>query len=130
MLKKNDLIDKYAQDMEVSKKDAATTIEKVIDIIKTGIIEDDGVDTQDRVFINDRIIERSNYIYETREPNKLTSVYARISTTCTSSDYGIFYKDGKPFLVEVGGAKAYVHDYGYIIFCSDLKIEELRDDYF
>ena len=92
--------------------------------------EDDGVDTQDRVFINDRIIERSNYIYETREPNKLTSVYARISTTCTSSDYGIFYKDGKPFLVEVGGAKAYVHDYGYIIFCSDLKIEELRDDYF
>ena len=44
MLKKNDLIDKYAQDMEISKKDATVAIEKVIDLIKTGIIEDGGVD--------------------------------------------------------------------------------------
>ena len=44
MLKKNDLIERYAQDMEVSKKDATVAVEKVIDLIKTGIVEDGGVD--------------------------------------------------------------------------------------
>ena len=44
MLKKNDLIEKYAQDMEVSKKDATVAVEKVIDLIKTGVVEDGGVD--------------------------------------------------------------------------------------
>lgn len=44
MLKKNDLIDKYAQDMKVSKKNATIAVEKVIDLIKNGVIEDGGVD--------------------------------------------------------------------------------------
>ena len=44
MLKKNDLVERYAQDMEVSKKDAALAVEKVIDLIKTGVVEDGGVD--------------------------------------------------------------------------------------
>lgn len=44
MLKKNDLVDRYAQDMEVSKKDATLAVEKVIDLIKTAVVEDGGVD--------------------------------------------------------------------------------------
>ena len=44
MLKKNDLIEKYAQDMAVTKKDATDVVEKVIDLIKTGVVEDGGVD--------------------------------------------------------------------------------------
>lgn len=44
MLKKVDLVERYAQDMEVSKKDATVAVEKVIDLIKTGIVEDGGVD--------------------------------------------------------------------------------------
>lgn len=44
MLKKNDLIERYAQDMEVSKKDATIAVEKVINLIKTGVVEDGGVD--------------------------------------------------------------------------------------
>ena len=44
MVKKNDLVERYAQDMEVSKKDAALAVEKVIDLIKTGVVEDGGVD--------------------------------------------------------------------------------------
>lgn len=44
MLKKNDLVERYAQDMEVSKKDATLAVEKVIDLIKTGVVEDGGVD--------------------------------------------------------------------------------------
>lgn len=44
MLKKNDLVERYAQDMEVTKKDATLAVEKVIDLIKTGVVEDGGVD--------------------------------------------------------------------------------------
>ena len=44
MLKKNDLVERYAQDMEVSKKDATLAVEKIIDLIKTGVVEDGGVD--------------------------------------------------------------------------------------
>lgn len=44
MLKKNDLVERYAQEMETTKKDAAVVIEKVIDLIKRGVIEDGGVD--------------------------------------------------------------------------------------
>lgn len=44
MLKKNDLVERYAHDMEVSKKDATLAVEKVIDLIKTGVVEDGGVD--------------------------------------------------------------------------------------
>lgn len=44
MLKKIDLVERYAQEMECSKKDATVVIEKVIDIIKRGVIEDGGVD--------------------------------------------------------------------------------------
>lgn len=44
MWKKTDLIERYAQEMETSKKDAATVIEKVIDLLKEGIKEEDGVD--------------------------------------------------------------------------------------
>lgn len=44
MLKKIDLVERYAQEMECSKKDATVVIEKVIDLIKRGVIEDGGVD--------------------------------------------------------------------------------------
>lgn len=43
MLKKTDSIERYVQEMETSKKDATTVIEKVIDLLKEGIKED-GVD--------------------------------------------------------------------------------------
>lgn len=44
MLKKVDLVERYAQEMKCSKKDATAVIDKVIDIIKTGVIKDGGVD--------------------------------------------------------------------------------------
>lgn len=44
MLKKIDLVERYAKDMECSKKDATVVVEKVIELIKTGVIEDGGVD--------------------------------------------------------------------------------------
>lgn len=43
MLKKVDLVERYAQEMKCSKKDATAVIDKVIELIKTGVIED-GVD--------------------------------------------------------------------------------------
>ena len=44
MVKKTDLIDKYALDMGVAKKDAAVVIEKVIEIMKDSLIHNDGLD--------------------------------------------------------------------------------------
>lgn len=44
MLKKVDLVERYAQEMKCSKKDATVVIDKVIDLIKTGVIKDGGVD--------------------------------------------------------------------------------------
>lgn len=44
MLKKVDLVERYAQEMECSKKDATVVVDKVIELIKTGIVEDGGVD--------------------------------------------------------------------------------------
>lgn len=44
MLKKVDLVERYAQEMECSKKDATVVVDKVIELIKTGVIEDGCVD--------------------------------------------------------------------------------------
>ena len=44
MLKKNDLIEKYAQDMKVTKKDATVVFDTVVDILKSAVIEDGGFD--------------------------------------------------------------------------------------
>lgn len=44
MITKNDLITKYAETYEISKKQAKQNIEEVIDMIQKAVIEDDGVD--------------------------------------------------------------------------------------
>lgn len=44
MITKNDLITKYAETYEISKKQAKQNIEEVIDMIQKAVIEDGGVD--------------------------------------------------------------------------------------
>ena len=44
MLKKTDLIEKYALEMGITKKDATVVVEKVIEIMKDSLIHNDGLD--------------------------------------------------------------------------------------